>query len=166
MTRQLTENELMASVFLQLVLQPCVALKVNKISLSQVMNSVPRNEQLLIQSGIDALLAHGLIGKDSNDVGLSQLGNVFLAYTAAVTGSSPTLEEDIQDHPILTPILAAIAIDLRFVPPPSFSQTSSRKVVTKVPQNSQTNGIWNVWTILLFVMLALGVIKLFSAIMR
>lgn len=154
----ITENELSAMTMLMFVMTPCTAARRTSIPISTALNGVNGQELAWLKNGISALLQHQLLGHAGSEIGVSNGGKAFLAYVTAAQADSPTLAEDIKDHPVLDPIRAAIASDARFTPPPKNSENSIE--VTDTPS------IFNVWTILFFIIVALGLFQLIKAIVR
>lgn len=117
MPRQLTEREAFANVLGVLVLQRCIAAKSQRTSRTGLQAAVPVGERPYVRRGFDALIEHGMLVMSGEDIGFTSRGNAFLTYVANVEDHSPTLEADLQGHPVLTPLLAAIAVDDRLLPP-------------------------------------------------
>jgi hypothetical protein len=117
MPRQLTEREAFANVLGRLVLQRCIAATSQRTSRTGLQAAVPVDERPHVRRGFDALVDHGMLVMAGEDIGFASGGNAFLTYVANVEDQSPTLEADLLGHPVLTPLLAAIALDDRLSPP-------------------------------------------------
>lgn len=117
MPRQLTEREAFANVLGRLVLQRCIASTSQRTSRTGLQAAVPVDERPYVRRGFDALVDHGMLVMAGEDIGFASGGNAFLTYVANVEDQSPTLEADLFGHPVLTPLLAAIALDDRLSPP-------------------------------------------------
>lgn len=117
MPRQLTEREAFANVLGVLVLQRCIAARSQRTSRTGLQAAVPADERPCVRRGFDALIDHGVLVMSGEDIGFAPGGNAFLTYVANVEEHSPTLEADLLGHPVLTPLLAAIAVDDRLLPP-------------------------------------------------
>lgn len=115
--RSLTEREAFAGVLGSLVHQRCIATQTQRTSRTGLQLTVPVDERPYVRRGLDALIDHGVLVMTGEDIGFTPQGNVFLTFVANVQQHAQTVEQDIAGHPVLTPLLKAIARDDRLEPP-------------------------------------------------
>ncbi|MDO8437738.1 MAG: hypothetical protein Q7S69_06205, partial [Nitrosomonadaceae bacterium] len=100
------------------------------------------------------------------------VGQIFCEYASGSNQSPAELEEAVRSNPALMEIFNRISTDPRFNPPndshqnhmrrPTLNPNSSpKKTRTKSPMSSEPTGFWNIWTVLLLVMVALGLYRVF-----
>ncbi|RYH40007.1 MAG: hypothetical protein EON54_18600 [Alcaligenaceae bacterium] len=160
MARELTENETFASALVtQLQTRSMQAPNGKVLGASLESDSLPA-ERAAVFTARAALHDLGVFAKEGPFVRLSPTGHVFLAYVVAVSEASSTLEDDIRDHAVLTPLLLKLNADLR-LQPPSKSSTQVQDSAPVTPA-SGSQSVWNVWTIALIVLVLLGVYRLIA----
>jgi hypothetical protein len=171
MARIPTENESMALSYMMFFMQARLKLGTSNVNLQWILDNNPLlqhasvDEKNDVRRGMNALVAHQLLIQDEKGLCLSNLGQIFFEYVSGSNQSPAELEDSVRNNPDLMEIFTEISIDPRFTPPcfyysqaiPSASnQKPSFDAQDESPSAIETTGLWNIWTILLLIMVLLG----------
>lgn len=149
--RQLTERETFASTLADLVLKRCIAANSAKTSRTGLQATVPVSERPYVRRGFDALIDLGILGMSGEFIGFTSAGNVFLAYVSNVRDHSPTVEEDVRGHPILTHLLSGIEADPRLALPKPLEDLQTLPSRLETARRPRRRRFVGAWLVLLFV---------------
>lgn len=119
MPRVLTDRENVAATVLYLIMQTATSLKCERVHLLEIAKRIEYHERKMVLEWIDSAIACGIANMYGEEIAVSPKGQVFLAFTMQVANSVETVDEDARTHPGYPPVLAAIAAESRFRPPPS-----------------------------------------------
>lgn len=159
MHRTISENEKMAASYMLFYMQARLALRKHSVPLPYIFNNNPllahatAKEKSDAHLAINALVEHKIFTQDEAGLCISNLGQIFYEYVSGSNAESLELEKVVNDNADLVEIFNEISIDSRFTPP--------RLPVEKEPKH--TPSFWNVWTVLLVIMVSLGIFKVFSS---
>lgn len=88
-----------------------------KTSRTGLQASVPVNERPGVRRGLDALLEHGLLVMNGEDIGLTAKGKLFLVHVQRARGETPTAyEQDDKSPAVLSAILSTLDAEDRLSP--------------------------------------------------
>lgn len=162
MALRLTERETFANVLSSLVQQRCIENRTLKTSRTGLQAKVPVDERPYVRRGLDALVEHGVLNVAGEDIGVTPLGNLFLAYAVRADGKTASRTETPPDE-ALTRLLAAIDSDSRLSPTRTMDEIRTLPARLEDYRSRKKAGMLNRWTVGFGAAAAvLGVVALFK----
>jgi hypothetical protein len=119
-----TVREAFAGVLVHMVLARCAEAKANQASREGLLESVPSNERAYVRRGIAALVDHGALSENGDELALTREAKALLAYLEWAETSHPG-EEPPDPHAPAAPLRGLIGNDARLVPPKAIENIRS-----------------------------------------
>lgn len=130
MPRILTDKENVAATVLYMIMQTTTLLKRERVHLLEIAKRVEYQERKMVLEWIDSAISCGIATMYGEEIAISAKGQVFLAFTTLVANAAENVDEIEKTHPVLVPVLAAIAAESRFMPPPSTVNSPTPRTTT------------------------------------
>lgn len=155
----MTERATFAAVLVTLVRQRCADSHGNRTSRTGLQLRVPVHERPAVRRGFDALIDHGILAMNGEDIGLTAQGRVFAAYCRRMRGEKLNGHEDVRDPDVLRHQLEAIQADSRFDPDYAIDEARSLPGRLEEPQQGPSRGPL-IWIVLALIVALVGVLLL------
>lgn len=130
MPRILTDKENVAATVLSMIMQTTTSLKRERVQLLEIGKRVEYQDRKMVLEWIDSAISCGIATMYGEEIAISAKGHVFLAFTALVANAADHVDEMEKTHPVLVPVLAAIAAESRFRPPSSTVDSPTPRATT------------------------------------